>query len=301
MSILITGSGGLVGSQLTPLFRNNGQNVLRLVRRAATAPDERSWDPATGRLDASVFEGVEAVVHLGGDNIGEGRWNQAKKERIRTSRVDSTRLLTTTMAGLKQPPAVFVSASAIGFYGDRGDELLTEDSPPGQGFLAEVCQQWEQAANPVRDKGIRCVHLRLGVVLSQRGGALSKMLLPFRLGLGGIIGSGKQYWSWLTDDEAAGIFFHAVNDQRFSGPMNAVTPRPVTNLEFTKALGLALRRPTLFPMPACVARLALGEMADALILSSARVEPQRLRQIDYQFRHPDLAAALIHVLAPRTS
>ena len=295
MNILISGAGGLVGSKLIPLIQAEGHRALRLVRRSPAAVDERGWDPATGRLDPTVFDGVDAVIHLGGDNIGEGRWNAAKKQRIRLSRVNSTQLLATTMAALPKPPTTYVGASAIGFYGDRGIEVLTEESPAGTGFLAEVCREWEQAADPIRAK-VRTVHLRLGVVLSPQGGALAKMLLPFRLGLGGIIGNGQQYWSWLSVDEAAALFWHAVKDSRLSGAVNGVSPQPVTNSEFTKTLGAVLHRPTIFPMPAFAARLALGEMADALILSSARVEPQKLQATGYKFLHPDLTSALRHVL-----
>jgi hypothetical protein len=235
-------------------------------------------------------------VHLAGENIAAGRWTVEKKARIRDSRVKGTKTLCEALAQLSQPPKVLVSASAIGYYGDRGAELLWENSALGTGFLAEVCQAWEEATRPAMEKGIRVVLLRIGVVLSPAGGALAKMLLPFKLGLGGIIGSGKQYMSWIALDDVVGTIDHVLITDTLQGPVNAVAPHPVTNSEFTKTLRRVLRRPTLFPMPAFAARLAFGEMADELLLASTRVEPKRLIATEYRFRYPELEDALRHLL-----
>ncbi len=296
MNVLVTGSSGLIGSALVPLLTTGGHRVVRLVRRAPRAEEERAWDPEANALDPALFAGIDAVVHLSGESIGDGRWTAARKQRIRDSRVNSTRLIAATLAGMSHPPRTLVCASAVGFYGDRGDEVLTEESPPGTGFLADVCREWEAAADPARQKGVRVVHVRSGVVLSPRGGALAKMLLPFKLGAGGVVGSGTQYWSWVTIDDAAGIFLHALCDDRVFGPVNATAPHPATNREFTRILGNVLHRPTIVPMPAFAARLALGEMADELLLGSARVLPEQLRRTGYVFRYPELETGLRHVL-----
>jgi uncharacterized protein (TIGR01777 family) len=239
---------------------------------------------------------MEAVVHLAGENIASGRWTAARKARIRSSRVMGTRTLCETLARLSQPPKVLVSASAIGYYGDRGAEPLWENSAFGTGFLAEVCRAWEEATQPAVQKGIRVVLLRIGIVLSPAGGALAKMLIPFQLGLGGVIGSGNQYMSWIALDDVAGVIAHALVTDTLQGPVNAVAPYPVTNREFTKTLGRVLRRPTVFPLPGFAARLAFGEMADALLLASTRVEPKRLLATQYVFRYPELEDALRHLL-----
>ena len=298
MKVLISGSSGLVGSALVRLLEGSGHEVVRLVRRT---PDPgggtaANWDPAAGTIDAAALEGLDGVVHLAGENIAGGRWNQALKERIRSSRVDGTRLLAETLAGLDRPPQCLLSASAIGFYADRGDEQLDESSPVGAGFLADVCRAWESAAEPAREAGIRVVNLRIGVVLASDGGALKKMLLPFKLGLGGRVGSGRQWWSWIAIDDVVGAIQHALLTESLTGPLNLVAPNPATNLEFTKALGRVLRRPTVFPMPAFAARLALGEMADELLLASTRVDARRLTDSGYEFRCPGLDGALRHVL-----
>ncbi|MCZ6632501.1 MAG: TIGR01777 family oxidoreductase [bacterium] len=294
MKILVTGSSGLVGSALSPVLVEKGHAVSRLGRSASQT--DFSWDPEQGVLDEAALEGVEAVVHLAGENIAEGRWTAQKKQRIRDSRVKSTQLLSEKLAGLEQPPSVLLCASAIGFYGDRGDEFLREDSEPGSGFLPDVCQEWEGATQPAREKGIRVVNLRIGIVLSLAGGALAKMLFPFKMGVGGKIGSGNQYMSWITLDDLVGVMGHALSTEDLTGPVNAVSPGAVTNLEFTKTLGRVLKRPTLFPMPGFAARMAFGEMADALLLSSARVEPHVLRGSDYTFQNPDLEGAFRHLL-----
>ena len=297
MTVLVTGSSGLVGSALIPNLEAGGHRVFRLVRRSPQNDTERRWDPETGELDAADLEGVQAVVHLAGENIATGRWNDAKKDRIRSSREDGTRLLAQGLAELQTPPGVLICASAVGYYGNRGDEILDEESAPGADFLAETCLDWEQAARPATDAGVRTVYLRIGIVLSADGGALAKMLFPFKMGAGGVIGSGNQYMSWITLSDLVGIVDHALDTDGIEGPVNAVSPAPVTNREFTKALGGVLSRPTLFPMPAFAARLAFGEMADALLLSSTRVLPARLQESGYDFQHPQLEGALRHILA----
>ena len=295
MKILVTGATGLVGGALVPLLAGGGHEVVRLGRNAPGAGDVR-WDPERGVLDAKSLEGFDGVVHLAGENIAAGRWTAEKKRRIRESRVNGTRLLAETLAGLEQSPRVLVSASAIGFYGDRGDEELTEGSPAGSGFLSEVCREWETATEEAEGKGVRVVHARLGVVLARDGGALAKMLTPFRLGAGGIIGSGRQYMSWITLDDTVAAIGHLLATEAASGPVNVVAPAAVTNREFTKTLGRVLRRPTLFPMPGFAARLAFGEMADALLLASTRVKPAGLLDSGYAFGHGTLEEGLHHVL-----
>ncbi|MFO1007345.1 MAG: TIGR01777 family oxidoreductase [Planctomycetaceae bacterium] len=291
MNVMVTGATGLVGTHLLPLLKQDGHEVITLTRRSPRSPSERQWDPA-GKLPAATLDGVEAIIHLAGENIGDSRWTAAKKQRIRDSRVIGTRQLAEAAAATGGRIKTFVCASAIGFYGDRGQEELTEDSPAGTGFLPDVCREWEAATWPARDAGIRVVNLRLGVVLSKDGGALAKMLLPFKMCVGGIVGSGRQYWSWLTVDEAARMFRFALQNTNLHGPVNAVSPLPVTNLEFTKALGEVLHRPTIFPLPAFMARLVLGEMADDLILGSTRVIPSRLQSAGYAFSHPEIGEAL---------
>jgi uncharacterized protein (TIGR01777 family) len=297
LRILVSGAGGLIGSALLPRFAVQGHRVSRLVRRPA-GPGEIFWDPAAGVLDPATLEGVDAVVHLSGENIA-ARWTAARKARIRSSRVASTRLLSETLAGLQRPPQVMISASAVGIYGDRGDEVLTEGSPPGdpaRDFLVSVTQEWENAAEPARVEGIRVVHPRFGVVLSPAGGALRKMLLLFRLGLGGRLGSGRQWMSWISVDDAVGAVLHALIDEGLQGPLNVTAPEPRTNRDFTRTLARVLSRPAPFAVPEAALRLALGEMAEGTILSSARVVPARLLQAGYRFHHPDLEPALRHML-----
>jgi hypothetical protein len=295
MHIAVTGSGGLVGSALVPLLTTGGHRVSRLVRKSPSGNDV-PWHPAEGVRDLSRLEGVDAVIHLAGESIAAGRWTPHRKEEIRRSRVEGTRRLCESLARLSRPPKVLVTASAIGFYGDRGDEILTEDSAPGKDFLAEVCQEWEAATEPASRGGIRVVHLRFGMVLSPAGGALKKMLLPFRLGLGGRFGTGAQYVSWISIDDAIGAIHHAICNESVAGAVNAVAPVPVRNAEFTRVLARVMSRPAVFPMPALAARLAFGEMADALLLASARVMPTSLQASGYQFRYPELEGALRHLL-----
>lgn len=296
MKIVISGASGLVGSALVDSLRIGGHEVCRLVRRPAEIPDEATWDPVASTLDAGALEGADAVVHLAGENISRGRWTKAFKQRVLDSRVLGTRLIAESVAAADPPPAL-VSASAIGLYGDRGDEAMSEESSAGEGFLADVCRQWEAAAQPAVDAGARVVRLRIGVVLSRYGGALARMLTPFRLGMGGVIGSGRQVVSWIHLEDLVGVVEHALADSDLSGPVNAVAPRPVTNRELTSALGRALKRPTLVPMPAAIVRLIFGEMGDELLLTSTRVEPRRLLDSGFSFRFPDLASALRHELS----
>jgi uncharacterized protein (TIGR01777 family) len=278
MKVAVTGASGLIGSALVESLKAAGHEVTRVPR---------------GQFD--VAEGRDAVVHLAGENIA-GRWTAQKKQRIRDSRVEGTRRLCEALVKMSARPKVLVCASAIGYYGDRGDEVLTEESAPGSGFLAEVCRDWEAATRPASQKGVRVVNLRFAVVLSAKGGALAKMLFPFKLGLGGIVGSGRQWWSWVAVDDVVGAIAQALTTEQLSGPVNVASPQPVTNREFTKTLGKVLGRPTIFPMPAFAARLAFGEMADAALLASARVQPAKLAASGYRFRYPDLAHALRHVL-----
>jgi uncharacterized protein len=299
MRVAVSGSTGLVGSEVVTVLSAAGHEVVRLVRRIPALGEKAvRWDTEKGEVDAAGLEGLDAVVHLAGENIASGRWNAARKAAIRDSRVNGTRLLCDTLAGLARPPKTLVCASAIGIYGDRGEEALTEESPAAAGFLPEVCREWEAASEPAARKGIRVVVLRIGVVLSPKGGALSRMLPLFRAGLGGVIGGGHQYVSWVALDDLPLIILHALQCGDLSGPVNAVAPRPVTNREFTEALGKALSRPTPLPVPAFALRLAVGgEMADALLLASARGIPRRLEETGYQFRFPELPAALRHLLA----
>jgi uncharacterized protein (TIGR01777 family) len=294
MRILVSGSHGLVGKALIRSLTSDDHEIVRLVRGKPAGTDEIEWHPNEGRIDAAALEGLDAVVHLAGESIASGRWTDEKKRAIRDSRVKGTALLSDALARLAHPPSVFVSASAIGYYGDRGDELLTETSAPGKDFLSGVCVEWEQATRPAIDKGIRTIHARFGIILDAKEGALAKMLTPFRMGIGGRIGDGKQWMSWIAiEDVISGLRFSI--DDKVSGPVNFVAPNPVKNAEFTKTLGRVLSKPTLFPVPAFGARLAFGEMADALLLSSQRVKPGVLQH----FAYPTLDSALRHLLANR--
>lgn len=293
LRVLISGSTGLVGENLVALLRTGGHEVIRLSRDPAS-PDA-TWDSETGRIEVKSPEPIDAVVHLAGENIAR-RWSTAQKQKIHHSRVSGTKQIVEWMKRQETPPSTLVCVSAIGYYGDRDDETLTEASESGTGFLAEVCSAWEEAALHAQSQATRVVCTRLGVVLSSLGGALSKMLTPFKLGGGGIIGDGRQHWSWVSLDDATGAILHALHSDDLNGPVNVVSPQPVTNREFTKTLGAALHRLTIVPMPAFAARLALGEMADELLLASQRVIPERLTQTDYAFRHRRLDDALCHLL-----
>jgi hypothetical protein len=301
MKVIVTGSTGLVGRALIRSLLADGHEVTRLVRGDAQgfrAPGTAAvhWDPERGEIDSKELEGHDAAVHLAGESVAEGRWDEEKKRRIRESRMKGTSLLAGALAGLGAKPGVLVSASATGFYGDRGAEVLREESASGGDFLSDVCREWEKATLQASQAGIRVVHLRIGVVLSGEGGALPKMLTPFKLGVGGKVGSGSQYMNWIALEDLIGVIRRAVEDETLRGPVNAVAPQQVTNAEFTKALGRVLGRPTIFAVPAFAARLAFGEVADALLLASTRVEPARLKEIGYKFKHPEIEGALRSVL-----
>lgn len=294
MRVLMTGSGGLIGQALLSFLTTNGHTVVRLTRSPATGR-HILWNPDAGTVNTDDLEDFGAIVHLAGETI-VGRWTPEKKARILESRTKGTRLLCESLAHLRSRPIVLVSASAIGYYGDRGDQVLDEESSAGSLFLSEVAEAWEAGTEPAMRIGIRVVNLRIGFVLSKAGGGLAAMLLPFKLGIGGRVGCGLQYISWIALDDVVGAVSHALLSDTLRGPVNAVAPHPVTNLEFTKTLGRVLRRPTIFPLPAFAARLVLGEMANELLLASTRVNPSRLLASGYEFRFPDLPGALRHVL-----
>ncbi len=289
----MTGRSGLIGRALTSVLEAHGYEVVPAVR---TVENARSggvfWSPTEGFSDVRTIEGIDAVVHLAGENIATGRWTKAKKRKIRESRVQGTRTLCEALSRMVEPPHVLVMASAVGYYGDRAGACLTEESPPGQGFLADVVREWEEATRAAEKAGLRVVFMRLGAVLSEKGGALRKMLLPFRLGLGGRMGTGRQFMSWISIDDAVRAFLHALEVETLRGPVNTVAPTPVTNLAFTRALGRALHRPTILPLPAPLARIALGEIADELLLSSCRVLPRKLETSGFRHEHPTIEGAL---------
>jgi len=294
-TVVVSGASGLLGSALLPALAAAGWGHRSLVRRAAGAGEVR-WDPAAGTLDLDALAGVTAAVHLAGEPIAEGRWSAEKKARIRSSRILGTRLLSESLARLPIRPQVLVSASAIGIYGNRGDEVLDEDSSLGTDFLAEVGKEWEAATAPARDAGVRVVHLRFGIILAQDGGALPRMVRPFLLGAGGPIGNGRQWMSWIAIEDAVRIVLEALEDGQMTGPINAVTPNPVRNGDFAARLGEVLHRPALVPVPAFALRLLFGEMADAALLSSQRVTPARLSKRGFEFHYPTLPEALRRVL-----
>jgi uncharacterized protein len=292
----VTGSSGLVGTALIERLRATGHQAIPVVRPGSTSSGERlRWDPYAGTIDTAGFEGLDAVVHLAGAGIGDKRWTPEQKQTIVQSRVVPTTLLAETIAGLQRPPAVLVSGSAVGWYGARGSEVLTETSPPPNphDFASDVCRQWEAATTPAEAAGIRTVHLRTGLVLASGGGVLPRMALPFKLGLGGRIGSGKQYMSWIGLADELGAILHAITNPGLSGPVNATAPTPVTNAEFTAALGHAVRRPTLLPTPLPALKLVYGsELVDLLLVGGQRVVPDRLEASGYEFSQPDLELAL---------
>jgi uncharacterized protein (TIGR01777 family) len=292
--ILVSGSSGLIGAALIPALKSSGYEITCLVRGTASSRDQIQWDPAQPLVPESV-SGFDAVVHLAGESI-VGRWTEAKKRRIRESRVKGTLRLAEALAQAPQRPRVLISASAIGYYGDRGEETLREDSASGSGFLPEVCREWEDATEPATKAGIRTAQMRFGLVLSRHGGALQKMLPPFRLGVGGNMGSGRQWWSWVDIDDLVGAVQHVIKTETLRGPVNVVGPSPVTNAEFTKTLASVLSRPAILPMPAFAARLVFGQMGDELLLASQRVEPAKLLASGYVFQKPDLRLALSAIL-----
>jgi uncharacterized protein (TIGR01777 family) len=297
---VVSGASGLLGSGLCAVLSTGGHVPIALARESSRVPHAAAgsvaWDPRSGSIDADSLEGADYVVHLAGESIASGRWSDARRTSIRESRVAGTRLLAETLGSLKSPPEALVCASATGWYGDRGDEPLPESAGPGRGFLADVCRDWEAAAEPARDAGIRVVHLRFGMILWPSGGALKQMLPLFRAGAGGRIGSGRQFWSWVSLDDAIGAILHAARTGSLDGPVNVVSPGPVRNEEFTAVLGSVLRRPAVFPVPASVLRMTMGRMADELLLSSARVIPERLQESDFTFQDPELEPALRHML-----
>ena len=302
MRILVSGSTGFLGTALVETLEGQGQSIARLVRPGAARKDAAGehvqavqWDPVAGRFDAAGAEGAEALIHLAGASIAEGRWTASRKELLRTSRIDATRHLIGALAKLQRPPRVIVAASAIGYYGNRGEESLTEASAPGNDFLAGICREWESEAARGAQFGARVVSLRFGIILGAHGGALPRMALPFKLGAGGRLGNGRQWMSWLTLQETVSIIQFALMSSGLTGPVNAVTPNPVRNQEFTSILAKTLHRPALFPAPAFALRLALGEMADTLLLSSQKVLPSKLADSGYTFLQPNLASALAEV------
>lgn len=297
MKICILGSSGLVGQSLVERLRQGGHDVVRAIRAPEkTEGDAIVWDPSTGKMQKGSFENFDAFINLAGENIASGRWTAQKKKRIYDSRVIGTAHLAHVFATLQHPPRVLINASAIGFYGNKGSEEQNEKSPPADDFLASVCKDWESATAAAEAAGVRVVKLRIGAVLSKNGGVLGKTLLPFKLGLGGVIGSGQQYFSWIALDDLLNVICFALENNELSGPVNAVAPNPVTNAVFTKALGAALHRPTVLPMPAFAARLAFGEMADAIMLGGAKVVPRKLLDNGFRFQYPELAGALAHCL-----
>lgn len=295
--ILITGASGFLGTALTKLLREAGYRVDALGRRPpAPGSTDLQWDPEHGKLDAAALEGVDAVVHLAGENVADKRWTPEQKERIGTSRTRPTTLLAETLARLQRPPRVLLSGSAVGYYGNRGDEVLREESAPGTDFLGNGCREWEAAAAPAAAAGIRVAFLRTGVVLDPSGGPLAKMLVPFRMGVGGVFGSGKQWMSWIALPDWLRAVRFLLDEDGASGPFNLTAPKPVTNAELTHTLGRVLHRPTVLPVPAFGLKLLLGEMAEALFLGGQRVLPARLEAAGFRFEHPELEPALRSLL-----
>ncbi len=302
MRILISGSTGLVGLALVKALEGQGHAIARLVRpgtrqgsAGGAGAQDIAWDPVAGQFGAAAAEGADALIHLAGASIADGRWDPLRKQLLRTSRVDATRHLTGALAKLQRPPRVILAASAIGYYGNRGDETLSEASAPGNDFLTGVCREWETETARATDFGARVVSLRFGIILAAHGGALPKIVLPFKLGLGGRLGNGRQWMSWVTLPEVVSIVQFALSNAALTGPVNVVSPNPLRNSEFTTVLAKAIHRPALFPAPAFALRLALGEMADALLLGSQRVLPTRLADSGYTFQQPSLAGALLEV------
>ncbi|HEV3351288.1 MAG TPA: TIGR01777 family oxidoreductase [Acidimicrobiales bacterium] len=297
MKVVVTGSTGLIGTALVRALETRGDGVTRMVRRSPGTGEAR-WDPEAGQIEAAALEGHDAVVHLAGAGIGDHRWSEDHKRAVLDSRVKGTTLLASTVAALTDKPRIMASGSAMGYYGLRGDEVLTEDAAAGTGFLADVCEQWEAATAPAEDAGVRVAHLRTGLVLSPHGGALKQMLLPFKLGLGGRIGSGRQWWSWISIDDEVNAILHIIDTSApAGGAFNLTAPNPVTNEEFTRTLNRVLRRPTLLPTPTFALKAMFGsEAVDEMFLGGQRVVPARLQADGYAFRHPELEGALRHLV-----
>jgi uncharacterized protein (TIGR01777 family) len=291
MKIAIAGASGLVGSALIPSLTNDGAAITRLVRSTPKS-GEIEWHPNQVEIKVQSLEGFDVIINLAGENIAGGRWTDEQKRKIRDSRVSGTHLLSEAIAKMEQKPQAFICASATGIYGDRDDETLDEQSESGSGFLAGVCREWEKACEPAIKAEVRVVNLRLGPVLARDGGMLSKLLTPFKMGMGGKVGSGKQYISWVALDDVVSAIKLAINDQTVRGPLNIVSPNPVTNEEFTRTLGHVLNRPTALAMPAFAARLAFGEMADEMLLASQKVMPKKLMSLGFRFKYPELEAAM---------
>lgn len=298
MKILITGASGLIGTALQRSFTDKGHELLLAGRGEPTKTNQIKWTIEDGfrEEDMPRLEGLDAVVHLAGESIAGLRWTEDKKKEIRESRVKGTQSLINTLAGLERKPRVLIAASAMGFYGDRGDEIVTETSKPGDNFLAEVAKEWEMESRRAEDSGIRTVLLRTAIVLSKDGGALATMLTPFKFGVGGVVGSGKQWMSWVSLDDVVEIINFAIENENLRGAINVASPNPVTNEEFTKTLGDVLYRPTILPLPEFAVNLMFGEMGDTLLLNSTRVEPRRLKDAGYEFKFPNLRSALENVV-----
>jgi len=296
MTIAISGASGLIGGALRAALTAEGHRVLRLVRKPPASGDEVEWNPEVGVVDPGCVAGIDAVIHLAGENIASGRWSRRRMEAIRASRVEGTRALVGSLGRSSPPPKAFLCASAVGIYGDRGDEVLTEQSPLGSGFLAEVCQAWEHEAAAVAQAGVRWVGLRFGVVVTPTGGMLTQVLPQFKRGIGGRVGNGRQYMSWIALDDVVGAVRHVLADPGWTGPVNIVSPQPVTNAEFTSILARVLGKSAALPVPAMVLRLAVGRMADEVLLVSTRVRPERLVSGGYEFQLPELTAALRQML-----
>ncbi len=292
LRIVVSGASGMVGTALTQFLSGAGHEVQVLVRRHHTKENDIFWNPNGSEIDKGSLENVDVVIHLAGENIGAGRWSASRKRKIMESRMRGTKLLSETLASLKNPPKVFISSSAIGFYGNRGDEILTEESPAGEGFLTSVCKAWEDATEPAKNAGIRVVNIRTGIVLSAKGGALPKMVMPMLMGAGGVIGSGKQWMSWISLEDLVGIFQFAIYNDKLSGPVNATAPWSATNKAFTRILGYVLKRPTFAPLPGFVVKILFGEMGEALLLEGQQVKPEKLTQAGFEFLYPDLESAL---------